>query len=946
VERSGDGLPSGEVTFMFSDIEGSTRLFHDLEADYPYWLGRHQTIVRARLKAHGGHEVKTEGDSFFVAFWRASDAVSACVDIQRDMAAERWPENNEIRIRIGMHTGTAAPVDGDYVALAVHRAARVAAVGHGGQILLSAATVSALGGEVPSGCSLDLLGRYRLKDFDEPEPLTQVNGAGLESRHPPLKAVPAARHNIRPASTRFVGRRRERQKLQKLLADNAVVTVVAPGGVGKSRLAAEVALEAADGFDHGATYVELGGLPDDDLVIPAIVEALGVRLGAAPSSVAALTDAVSRRTGLIVLDEAERVTSGVATAAATIVAAAPDSRVLITSRQPIDIAGELVVRLDPMSVPDSDDDPLAGGSDAVALLFDRLGRDDDWAAPPEELRLAASLCRRLDGLPLAIELAAARVHDLGLADVVTALAQGGGDGSPVHDAVRWTYSLLGPSAQRVFRRLRWLAAPVDVASIASVVCGADLSGVDADDVGDLLSVLADRALVRRRRDVDGDVRYRMLETVRDVAGDRLRDANEDAALDASLVDWCVARVEAAARDRQEREVNAPVYGEETRVFLNAIDAGIRVGHSKTWLVVSELVPTLTAQGAWPVLSARAEGVRAIPGTDAVGRAVMLLNVVRTQLVHGEREQAMALVAELEASFDGLDDEYVASIEADLAGELSRLDPAMGLRFAEHALPRLRTRHSRLVALVSVGGARMQTGDVVGGQAALVDALALARQVGDDNAIAVTLGSLGSVAATMGRLEEAVGFFDEAAALLRRQGTHSRLGIALSMSAAVHSQLGHHEESVRLFDEALALRQRIGDVIGVIVTQINLADGLQRMGRIDDARTAFARAFDRADTVGLLAAQLAAAHGMAVTSPDADAEDALALLVGAISRDVGVSAADKPGTEAALERLRGVLGNAADVERGAGAIADDQYLALARQMAQRVSAAAPPGEVVA
>ncbi len=920
---------------MFSDIEGSTRLFHNLGDEYTVVLNRHQVVVRKALARYGGHEVKTEGDSFFVAFWDAPSAVAACVDIQRGLAAQRWPHDGEVRVRIGLHTGTAEPAGDDYIALAVHRAARVSAVGHGGQILLSAAAVEAAGDDLPADCSLRSLGRFHLKDFDEPEPLVQVTGPGLESSHPALKAMPAARHNIRVPPTRFVGRRRERLKLMKLLADRPIVTVVAQGGMGKSRLATEVALSFADELNDGATFVELGGVSDDGLVVSTILETLGTRGIQGQAGLAALSAAVQGRVGLIVLDEAELVSAGVAAAAETIAAAAPNSRVLITSRTPLAIEGEEVVSLDPLTIPDSDDDPLAAASDAVAMLLDRLGVDDDSTPEADELQVASALCRRLDGLPLAIELAAARVPQLGLRNVLAGLGDERAHESAVQDAIRWSYGLLGASAQRIFRRLRWLVAPADLEMITAVVCGPEIEVIDPSDVADLMTVLNDRSLIRSRRGDDGVIRYRMLETVREVADTELVAIGESAQVDRSFVQWAASSVWTANIARNQSGRAADDYsGDELLLFLAAIDAGRRVDDPETANILLEITPTLTSRGSWTVLSERSDALGAMPGLSAKTKAALNVTRSRAAFASGDTARGLEHVAAAEALFPELNDYEVALVEGEVANDLLRIDPFKASKFAEHAWPILERANlnAQVGALHAVGATRMMFGNLEGGREAMLRCLALADEAGDRQSMANATAALGNAAFSQGDFAEAAKMLDDAVLTFRELDAPIQLGATLGMAGHAYVLLGDYDQGIAMLSESLALRERFNDVVGALYCKLNLADSYDRAGRTDEARRGFADTFASCERVGVVPLQNAAAHGIAVTAADADAPGALTLLAAAVGRSIGTTGIDEPVTNAALERFRALVPDADAAEEAGRALSDVEFLTLAGEVA--------------
>ncbi|MEY2468762.1 MAG: hypothetical protein QOF21_1460 [Actinomycetota bacterium] len=907
---------------MFSDIEGSTRLFHDLGDQYPIALARHQAIVRGAIAGFRGHEVKTEGDSFFVAFHDAPSAVAACVRAQRELAVEPWADDGAIRVRIGLHTGIAEPVDDDYVALDVHRAARVAAVGHGGQILLTAAAVDALGDELPADCSVRMLGRFRLKDFDDPERLSQLEGPGLDHAHPPLRALPAVRHNIRLAPTRFIGRSRERLKLAKLLSDNSIVTVVGQGGIGKSRLAGEVAIDMADDFADGAILVEVGALADDGLVTGRIAEALG---GRAEGGLFGLADIVTGRNGLIVLDEAERVLRGVSDAIAAVRQAAPETRILTTSRAPLGIAGEVVFELEPLDTPDADDDPLASATTAVALLFDRLGEADDTDDDPSavDLTLAATLCRRLDGLPLAIELAAARVPELGLAAVVAGI--GTTTESPMSDAVRWSVDLLGPASRRLFRRLGWLASPTDLDTIATIVADSTL---DAADVPDLLAILSDRGLVRVRRGGTGPVHYRVLDTVREVAREELAAAGETTSVDESLLRWGFQQAVDSGDTRTVTGAAATDYTDELPLFVSAIDAGIRLRDPKAALVLLEAAATLTSHGAWDVLGARTEALLAIPEIDATPRSSLLVNLVRSDFIRGDVQRGMEDLATLESLFDEVNEHQRAVLEAEIGQDLLRIDPFRASRYAEHALPVLEQHSSpvRLAALHTAGATRAMFGNLDGAREALERCLEFATAANDSHSIANALAALGNVAFSIADFSEAARLLDDAVHRLRKLHAPTQMGPALAMAGHAHALLGDFDTGITMLVESLALRERYGDVVGSLYCKLNLADVYDRAGRRDDAFAGFNDAFSSSAALGIVPLQNAAAHGVAITAPSERARDALVVLAAAVARSIGTTGIDEPVTQSALARLRTDVGaNAAEAEAEGSALSDEEFL---------------------
>jgi predicted ATPase/class 3 adenylate cyclase len=534
-------LPTGTVTFLFSDIEGSTRLLEALKDAYPPLLERHRAIVRDAIERHAGVEVGTQGDSFFAVFRTAADAVEAAVDIERELRAAEWPEDGEIRVRIGIHTGEGIVVGDDYVGLDVHRAARIMAAGHGGQVLVSA-TATALVGERADGISLRDLGLHRLRDLSAPERLFQVVAEGLADEFPGLRSLDAIPNNLPTQVTRLVGREAELQAIRDLLSTNRLVTLTGPGGIGKTTLALHAAADSVDRFPDGAWFVDLSDVRDADAALASIVRSVrGLAVAGSVPLLEGLAAALAGRSMLLVLDNFEQVVAAAADVAA-LLARCEDVTFLVTSRAALHVRGERVVPIAPLSLP-----ATAGGrrsrtdagapkpadvasvatSEAVVLFVERARE----ARPEFELTdgnapIVAELCARLDGLPLAIELAAARLRLFSLEELRERLRlellRGGPRDLPerqraLRATIDWSHELLDPDERALFALLSLFSgARIDaVEDVAS-----RLDALRDVDVIDRLASLVDKSLVRRV-DEGGQDRLVMLETIREYAAERL-----------------------------------------------------------------------------------------------------------------------------------------------------------------------------------------------------------------------------------------------------------------------------------------------------------------------------------------------------------------------------------------------------------------------------------------
>jgi predicted ATPase/class 3 adenylate cyclase len=499
-------LPTGTVTFLFTDIEGSTKLLHELGDAYAAALDGHRVILRKALADHGGTEVDTQGDAFFVAFTRASDAIAAAASAQRGLAG------GPIRVRIGIHTGEPLRTDEGYVGMDVHRAARIAAVGHGGQVLVSQSARDLVEADLPADLALDNLGEHRLKDLSAPQQIFQLVGEGLEREFPPLATLETRPTNLPPQPTRLIGREQELAEVGELLrrVDVRLLTVTGPGGAGKTRLALQAAANLLDDFADGVFFVGLAGVVEPSLVIPAIAQTLGVKESGGLSAEEALERFVHERELLLVLDNLEHVLDA-APQIHQLVLNAGAVKAISSSRAPLRVSGEWEYPI-----------PELADEDAVALFRERA----EAIKPDFRLNGAANtvgeICRRLDGLPLAIELAAARAKVLSPMALLERLEQRlpmlsvGARDLPdrqrtLRDTIAWSYELLDEGEQRLFARLALFVGGFTL-SAAEQVCDADL---------DVLTSLVEKSLVRHQEE-----RFRMLETIREFALERLEESGE------------------------------------------------------------------------------------------------------------------------------------------------------------------------------------------------------------------------------------------------------------------------------------------------------------------------------------------------------------------------------------------------------------------------------------
>ena len=540
-------LPEGTVTFLFSDVEGSTRLAKSLgDARWASLLEDHRSLLRRAFAAHGGHEVDTQGDAFFVVFTRPTDAVAAALDVQRGVEAHSWPEGGRLRVRLGLHTGEAVVRGGHYIGQEVHRASRICDSGHGGQIVVSQTTANLVGEGLPTETTLAELGRYTLKDLDEPQRLFQLSAEGLGSTFPRLRTLDAP-NNLPAERSSFIGREKETETIQRLLAEHRLVTLTGIGGSGKTRLALRVGANNLIAFPDGVFFIDLAPITDDGLVAQTTASACGLSLdsegGVRDSLADQLVAALTRRKCLLLVDNCEHLLDTIAELVDRLLYESSSVVVLATSREALGVEGEQVVRVASLGI--AEDPSEAAPSESVQLFVERAtavkpGFQLDSQTHPR----VVEICRRLDGIPLAIEFAAARIAHLSpqqiaerLEDMFRLLTGGRRRiqrQQTLAATLDWSHDLLDDSEKILFRRLAVFAGSAGLDAIEGVCSGDDLP---VDSVLDLLASLVAKSLVVAVDDNPGDARYRLLETVRLYASDKLTAAGEAETVRSRHRDW-------------------------------------------------------------------------------------------------------------------------------------------------------------------------------------------------------------------------------------------------------------------------------------------------------------------------------------------------------------------------------------------------------------------------
>ncbi len=532
-------LPTGTVTFVFTDIEGSTARWERDRAAMQDAVRRHDAPMRAAIAAHDGVVFKTIGDAFCAAFARLEDAVGAMLDAQRALAVEDFSAVDGLRVRAAIHTGTTDERDGDYFGPAVNRVARLLAIGHGSQVLVSGVTADLVQGDLPSQASLRDLGEHRLRDLARPEYVYQLVAPDLAAEFPALRSLDVLPNNLPRMLTSFVGREAEIAEIAALIDTNPLVTLVGSGGVGKTRTSLQIAANLLDGAGDGVWFIELAPLASGDYIPSTIAHALGITLPPEGDQIEQLTRALKEKRALLVFDNCEHMVEPAARVISAILRTCPSVKILASSRQGLGIAGEATYRMPSLNVPrDADRATLTAAESthyaAISLFVERAQAGDQrFGLTDDNAPIVADICRRLDGIPLAIELAASRVKmfspqqiNESLNERFRMLTGGSRDVLPRQQTLRalidWSHDLLDERERVVFRRLGIFVNGFTYAGAVAVAGGEDL---DEFEIFDVLASLVDKSLVLAEPQADA-VRYRLLESTRAYASERSEVAGE------------------------------------------------------------------------------------------------------------------------------------------------------------------------------------------------------------------------------------------------------------------------------------------------------------------------------------------------------------------------------------------------------------------------------------
>jgi predicted ATPase/class 3 adenylate cyclase len=819
-------LPSGTLTFVFTDIEQSTALVDKLGTTrFNDVLEEHGRTLRSAFGA-AGVEVRTEGDAFFFVFTRPTDAVAAAVDAQQALARVTWPHAVTVRVRVGLHTGEAvaatADAGDDYVGFDVHRAARIAGAGHGGQVLISETTRALVQDRLPPEVTLRDLGPHRFKDLREAERVYQLVIPGLPAEFPALRSLNRTPNNLPTPVTSFIGRERELDEGRRLLAGTRLLTLTGPGGTGKTRLSIQIAAASSDDFADGVFFVPLAPIVDPGLVATTIAHTMGISLAGTRPAFDELSEALRDKTTLLVLDNFEQIQAA-ATQVNDLLKAAPRLKLLVTSRGALRVYGEQEMPVPPLALPDAgaQTSPEALTQyEAVRLFIERArATRPDFKVTSENAPAVAGICARLDGLPLAIELAAARVGLLTpqkiyerLENSLSALGSGPRDlparQQTLRGAISWSYDLLDEGSRRLLRRMACFAGGAALDQIEAVCGPADDLGID---VLEGVEALVAQSLLRQRES-DGEPRFWMLQTIREYARERLDETPEAQQ---------IARRHACAYLALAEDAAPHLLGVERKRRLDGLEAELdNFRGGLEWAIATKATETALRMVAalwrfWQMRGhlhegrLRAEGVLALPGSGDHPRALL-----------GAHEAAGGL-AYWQAQMD------VARAHYDRTLALAR-------QLGDHAAVANALYNGSFPLVFPKRNGPEADSDRRQAAAMIDEALGIYRSSGDKQGIAKALWTKTQPEYFGGDVQDKRALLDECLALHRETGDRFGLGWVLHTSGGDYRKSGKLAEAGKEFLEALEIFAEAGDISGVTLTLDDIARLNVDLGRVDVA----------------------------------------------------------------------------------------------------------------
>ena len=869
-------LPSGTVTFLFTDIEGSTRLLQQLGNKFASLLAEEEQLLHEAFETHNGSVVRTEGDSFFVTFPSAVDAVKAVVQSQRALANHEWIEGASVRVRMGLHTGEAQVQASDYVGIDVHRAARITAAAHGGQVLLSQATCALIERELPDGVALRDLGEHRLKDLRRPMHLYQLIIAGLPADFPPLDSSGVSPNNLPVQLTSFIGRSKEIREVKQLLSEARLLTLTGPGGSGKTRLALQVAAEMIEDFQNGVFFVPLATITDPGLVASTIAQPLGIPEAAGRSILDSLKDYLHSKSLLLLLDNFEQVISA-APLIVELLAACSKLKVLVTSREGLRVSGEFEYPVPPLELPELTQLPPPESLlqfAAVELFIQRAQAvKPDFRITGDTAPAVVEICYRLEGLPLAIELAAARIKLLPPRAMLTRLENrlefltGGRRDLPVRqqtlrNTIAWSYDLLNENEQKLFQRLSVFVDGCTVDAVETV------AGDQKDRISvlDRLGSLLDKSLLREAEDLNGEPRFLMLEILREYGLEQLEASGEQEAIRLRHANYFLALSEEAESnlessqqvhwiDRMEQEHdNLRAALEWSRTADAAGEICLRLAGTLGFFWEAHGYLSEGRERLSAILSMEIAQVR------TAARAKLLARAAELAFRQSDYSATNSLAEESLAIYREVGDRHGSASALIRLGNVATEvgDYATASGYLEESLMlwrELGDKHGIARALISSGWTVLRAGDYLLAKARLEEALTLSRELEDTRSMGFELAGLGEVALRQGEYQRATRLVEESLEMRRQLGNKWGVGVSLGILGLIAMRQRDWKRAVGRLVESLEVRREIGDIGGSAWCLERLAGVAMEQGQAEKAARLFGAASGLRAAIGSIIDQV-------------------------------------------------------------------------------------------
>lgn len=867
-----DHRPSGTVTFLFSDIEASTERWEKKKDQMQVAFLRQEAIIRASMREHGGYVYKMIGDAFQVAFDTALQAMLAAQTAQLALKREPWGDIGQLKVRMALHTGVVDERGDDYVGPLLNRVARLMNVGHGGQVLISQATYELVRDILPEGVYLRDLGEHLLKDLARRENVYQLVASGLEAVFPPLRTLDSHPNNLPLQLTSFIGRERELEEVKSKISASRLVSLIGPGGTGKSRLALQVAADLTDQFSQGVWFVDLGALTEPGLVPQSVATVLSIREEGQRPLMETLVDKIGDKVLLLVLDNCEHLIEACAHFADALLRVCPGLRILATSREALRVGGEIKNLVSPLEIPDPEHLPtieILSQYDAVRLFIERsVAVSPDFTVDNTNAPAVAQICYRLDGIPLALELAAARVGALSvdmildrLGDRFRLLTKGERAVLPRHQTlgavIDWSYDLLTEEERALFRRLGVFAGGWTLEAAESMCCG---EGIEEWEILELMTGLVDKSLVQIDQSQE-DVRYRMLETVRQYAWQKISTANEIEGIRSQYIGYYLKLAE-------EGEKKSYWGGDTTQQKRLAMDFD-NFRTALSWCF--EDFETFGEQGlrlagalwiVWWTFGFLNEGRdwldRAINDSSISGvyRAKALTNLGCIAWQQGDYQIAGEYTEESITIYrdQEVEDRHGLANAIHIRGHVvfDQKDYSLARSLFEESLTGYRQLEDQenICLLVSdLGMVDYHEGDYQSAKMRFEECLGIAREREDLMNIAVNLLRIGDIARLERDYESAAAYYEESLEILRDMEWNLELASNLHKLGYIARFRGDFQKSAQLFTESLTMQQAMGNKQGVIECLVGLAGLATVSGNPEEAVRLFAAAEESLAAIG-------------------------------------------------------------------------------------------------